>query len=107
MIVLATYRVKIENSPRFLKLLKQCELVMRQEGLITSRAILRIKSQLDKEVIVEIFEWKTAQSFQEAQKNNLVLQQWKAYEELWIEGGFGLNKIPESELPWAKFELIN
>ena len=40
--VIATYQVKKEKIDDFLRLMKECEIVMRKEKLITSKPIYRM-----------------------------------------------------------------
>ena len=77
MIVIATYQVKEENFSHFLKLMKECEKVMRKDNLITYRPIYRMQSVINKEFLIEVFEWKNKDSFQDAQNNKNVLEIWK------------------------------
>jgi len=104
--VFATYLVKIENQNAFITLLKKCEAEMRKENLITSQPIFRMNSNKNPEIIIEVFEWKDPQSFESAQNSSNVLKFWMQYEQLWVKGGFGINEIPESNIPWAQFSSL-
>lgn len=105
-IVTATYRVAVERQPEFLELLRGCEATMRQEGLVTGRTFVRMRSAVDPELLVELFEWVDATAFDRAQENPRVLQWWGQYEAAWKDGGFGLDQVPEAAMPWAQYEPV-
>ncbi len=103
----ATYRVAVERQKTFLQLLKGAEEEMRQTELITDRAALRMRSMEDLTLLLEIFEWADSGAFERAQKDPRILEWWGKFEAIWEEGGFGLSRFPETNLPWAQFEPID
>ncbi len=104
---LATYRVELDKQVEFIGLLKGCESTMREEGLITTSPILRMRSNADPTLILEIFQWVDSGAFERAQENRAVLDWWGKYEKTWMEGGFGMNTFPEASQPWAQFQTIH
>jgi hypothetical protein len=104
---IAAYRVAVENQPAFIELLKGAEVTMRQQSLITDSPIFRMRSREDPTRILEIFQWSDPEAFERAQQNPEILKWWGQYEEIWAEGGFGLNQFPEAAQPWAQFETID
>ena len=105
-IVTATYKVEPAKQAAFVRLLTGCEQTMRDESLVTGRAFLRMRSVSDPSLIVELFEWADLQAFDRAQENPKVLAWWGQYEAMWLEGGFGMNVIPETSVPWAQYEPL-
>ena len=106
-LVTATYRVALERQADFLELMRTCERVMLDEGLITRRPFIRMRSKVDPTILIEIFEWLDATSFGKAQQNASVLEMWRNYEAAWLEGGFGLDQVPEASQPWAQFDPVD
>jgi hypothetical protein len=104
--VTATYKVTVENQKEFIEVLKKAEEVMRSEGLITASKAYRMSSIAEPQLILEIYEWTDKTSFEKAQENMNVLEQWKKLASLWIDGGFGLSNFPESAMSWAQFKSI-
>jgi hypothetical protein len=104
--VTATYKVGFENQTQFVKILKETETIMRSQNLITKSHAYRMSSNSNPELILEIFEWTDRNSFDRAQENPTVLAQWKKYEALWQDGGFGLDKFPESAQGWSQFRSL-
>ncbi len=102
-IVTATYRVATDRQAEFLVLARGCEETMRSEALITDRQFIRMRSIEDPEILVEVFEWVDATAFDRAQENPRVLAWWGQYESVWKDGGFGMNAVPESAMPWAQY----
>lgn len=105
-IVTATYRVSTERQAEFVELLQRCESTLREEGLVTGRSFLRMRSLEDPEALIELFEWVDEEAFGRAQENPRVLAWWGQFEEVWKEGGFGVSAIPESNMPWAQYQPI-
>lgn len=104
--VAATYQVPESSQAAFLELQRGCETAMREQGLITERAIMRMRSLEDPELLLEMFEWVDEGAFGRAIENAKVQAFWGQYEDLWKEGGFGLERFPEAKLPWAQFAAI-
>jgi quinol monooxygenase YgiN len=105
--VTATYQVAPNRQADFLKLLHGCEATMRSEDLITERPVIRMRSEVDPTMLVEILEWVDATAFDRAQENPLVLAWWGKYEALWERGGFGMGEVPESHQPWAQYQALD
>ena len=105
--VVATYDVPPERHPEFLAVLQKAERVMRSEGLISPWPAIRMRSQATPSMILEVFQWTGGDSFEKAQRHPLVLEQWQTLEVLWTTGGFGLDQIPESHQPWARFDSLH
>ena len=104
--MLASYQVKLEDQSDFLKELLATERAYREEGFITDKPIIRMRSKIDPEFILEIIEWVNCQAFQDVQENDRVMSHWGKLESLWKNGGFGLDKIPESKIPWVMMDVI-
>lgn len=104
--VIATYEVVEQNQKEFISLLKETELIMRQDKLITSKSIFRMQSIINPKIIIEVFEWVDSKSFDQAQNNPAILSMWGKYESLWEKGGFGVNQVPEASQSWAQFNSI-
>ncbi len=105
--VTATYQVKEDKQDGFINLMKQAETIMREEKLISSNPVFRMRSLTNPELLIEIFEWIDAQAFERAQQNPKVLSIWGQFQASWIDGGFGLIRFPESNQPWAQFSSIH
>ncbi len=104
--VTATYRVKQENQDAFKKLMQEAEEVMRAEQLITSQPVFRMQSLINPEYIIEVFEWVDEEAFNKAMQNPQVLSIWGQYQNIWEDGGFGMQQIPESAESWAQYLSI-
>lgn len=104
--VTATYEVDPDRQPGFLTLLRECESAMREQGLITDRPILRMRSLKESDLILEIFEWSDEGAFERAQETPAVLEYWGRYESVWTSGGWGIARFPEASEAWAQFEPL-
>lgn len=105
--VTATYEVPLERHKEFLLTLRNAELAMRAEGLITEWPALRLISREDATLILEVFQWTDATSFEAAQRTPSVLVHWAELEKLWRDGGFGMERFPESRQGWAQYDTLS
>lgn len=105
--VTATYEVDPGRQPEFMALLRECEDVMRAEGLITERPAVRMRSLGEPALMLEIFEWTDDRAFDRAQENPKVLDYWGRYEATWTSGGWGISRFPEASTGWAQFESLD
>jgi len=105
--VTTTYQVAVENQTQFVALLVEAEKVMRAENLITSGPILRMRSIANPKLIMEVYEWVDDKAFDRAQNTPSLLAVWGKFESVWEDGGFGVNRFPESSQPWAQYEAIH
>ncbi len=104
--VTATYQVPMENQATFIEVLKQVEGVMRGVGLITDWPAVRMRSKKQPDLILEIFQWTDDTSFDKAQETAAVLELWGKLEGLWTDGGFGVDRFPESAEFWAQYHSL-
>jgi hypothetical protein len=104
--VTATYQVPIENQAAFVDVLKEAEGVMRGAGLITVWPAVRMRSKKQPDLILELFQWTDDTSFDKAQETPAVLELWGQLEGLWTDGGFGVDRFPESGDFWAQYDSI-
>ena len=105
-VVIATYEVKKENQRRFVELLKRKRDYFLKAGYITGRQAVVLRSRKKKEFLLEIFEWKSEKHVRMAHDDKKVREIWELLENLWENGGFGLEKIPEAKDSFAHFEPV-
>lgn len=79
-IVIAAYKPKPGKEHELLQLVHQHIPVLRSEGLVTDRepVVMRAKDG----TIIEIFEWRSAKSIEEAHSNSAVQHLWKKFGEV-------------------------
>ena len=106
-ITLAPYRVLEEKQKDFFEVVKNKRKYFLQAGYITPRPALLLQSKIDKNVLIEIFEWTSEKHCEDAHSDKKVQEYWNKMDELWEDGGFGLNTIKESEMKFAHFDPID
>jgi len=106
-VVLATYKVKVSNQPKFFQLLKEKRNYFIKKGYITKRPPILLRSKKNKQILLEIFEWINEKSSKTSHKDSVVRKFWKDMEDVWIDAGFSLDKIPESQKPFSHLEPID
>lgn len=106
-IVLAPYRVKLENQEEFLNILKNKRSYFLSAGYATKRPALLLQSKKNKEILIDIFEWTSEKHCDDAHNDKNVREYWNKMEELWEEGGFPLNKIIESTESFTHFDPVD
>ena len=104
--MIASYRVKPADQNKFLNELQSTETAYQKAGLLSDKSIIRMTSRVDPEFIIEIIEWIDSQAFAAAQENSDILGHWGRLEEIWLDGGFGFDHVPESKNPWATFNPL-
>ncbi|MDQ3191149.1 MAG: hypothetical protein M3Q58_06125 [Bacteroidota bacterium] len=106
-VVLAPYKVRPRNLNEFILIIKEKRKYFLQQGYVTKRPALLLQSKIEDEYFIEIFEWKTELSSLNAHKDEKVISFWDKMEELWDDGGFGIDKIPEASLSFPHFEPLD
>ncbi len=106
-ITIAPYRVKEDRQTELFEVLKEKRQYFSKAGYITSRLALLLRSRIDKEVLLEVFEWPSEKRCEEAHDDPQVNKFWNKMYELWEEGGFGLKEIEESKLSFAHFDPLD
>ena len=79
-IVIACYRPKPGKEKELDSLMKSHVDRLRQEGLVTDRESILMKS--DDGTVVEVFEWKSKEAVEQAHSNPTVQQMWAEYSEV-------------------------
>ena len=100
-VMLACYQVDPGNRTEFLSLLKETELVYREEAVLTESPILRMESLESTGSIVEVIEWKSMETLGAVQENERIQAKWSEIKSRWLRGDFPIREIPESNTPWA------
>ena len=106
-VVLATYKVKISNQPKFFQLLKEKRNYFIEKGYVTKRSPILLRSKKNKQMLLEIFEWTNEKSPKTAHKDSVVRKFWENMEDIWADGGFSLDKIPETDKPFPHLEPVD
>jgi hypothetical protein len=106
-VVIATYKVKEANLDAFLEVLREKHLYLLNNNYITTRQALLLQSKIETEVLLEMFEWHNEVSSLNAHEDGNVLVFWKKMEQLWENGGFGLNEIEEAEISFPHFSPLD
>jgi len=105
--VTATYDVPVERQEEFLIALIAAEDAMREAGLITAWPAVRMRSRAEPSLLLEVFQWCDDASFEEAQRTPAGREQGGLRETLWTSGGFGVERFPEAQEPWAQFAPLH
>lgn len=79
-IVIACYKPKPGKEKELDQLMKTHVVRLRQEGLVTDRASIIMKSESG--TVLEVFEWKSKEAIEEAHINPTVQQMWTEYAEV-------------------------
>ena len=106
-VVLATYKVKVSNQSKFFQLLKEKRNYFVKKGYVTKRPPILLRSKKNEQILLEIFEGVDEKSVRTAHKDGAVRKFWGDMEDIWVDGGFSLNNIPESEEPFSHLEPID
>lgn len=78
-IVIVAYKPKPSKEDDMKAFLKKHVPVLRNEGLVTDRAPVIMRSANG--TFIEVFEWKSAQAIEEAHSNEAVLRLWEEFEQ--------------------------
>ncbi|HET6245048.1 MAG: hypothetical protein H0V01_14520 [Bacteroidetes bacterium] len=106
-VVIATYKVKPENLNEFILLIREKRNYFLQQAYVTKRPALLLQSKIEEDYFIEIFEWKTELASLNAHKDEKVIAFWIKMGDLWDDGGFGIDKIPEANLSFPHFEPLD
>ena len=102
-IVFASYKPKPDKVAQLKELIKIHVDVLRTEGLATDRPTIVMKSKSG--TIVEIFEWKSAQSIEAAHANSKVMALWDKFAE--VCDFTPISSLDETKDLFAEFESID
>ncbi|MBS1513443.1 MAG: hypothetical protein JSS63_00320 [Bacteroidetes bacterium] len=102
-VVLAPYKVRKENQKEFFEVLKAKRKYFLENGFMTSRVPMLLKSKHDDEILIDVFEWTSEEHIDLAHKDTGVRELWAKMDELWEKGGFKLSELKESELSFPNF----
>lgn len=105
-VVLAVYRVAEKAQPQFLRVVAEKREYFQKTGYTTARSPILLRSGSSPEFLIDIFEWASEQAIERAHSDPIVLRYWAEMERLWIDGGLGLNQLPESDESFAGFEPV-
>ena len=94
--VIATYRPKEGKDKELLQLLKEHVPLLRKEGLATDHPVTVMRTK--EGVILEIFEWRSIRTIEEAHKNAAVQQLWERFSEVCT-----YEKLSNIEEAWEDF----
>jgi len=106
-IVLAPYRVKKENQTVFFEVVKEKRKYFTEKGFMTKREPILLQSRKDAEILIDIFEWTSEEHIDKAHEDEGVRKLWGKMAELWVNGGFKLNELKESEMSFPNFMPID
>ncbi len=106
-LVLAVYRVAEKSQKEFLRVLCEKRAYFVRAKYVTSREPLLLRSGMNPEFLIDIFEWSSDDAIERAHSDPIVLRHWSAMESLWIDGGLGLSQLPESDEAFAGFQSIS
>lgn len=102
-IVIACYRPKPNKLKALIELTKEHHGILKDEGLVTDRTPVIMKSKDD--CIIEIFEWKSKDSIDHAHANPEIQKLWERYGALCAFEK--PTNIEEFESMFSEFESIN
>jgi len=102
-LVICAYKPKPGKDGDLLAIVKEHVPILRSVGLATER-IPHIMKAGDG-TIVEVFEWVSSKSIEEAHKNPVVLDMWKKFND--CSDAVNLADLDESKHPYSDFEPIN
>jgi len=99
---IVAYTPKKRKSKQLYDLLKRHVTVLRKENLVTKRPSVLLKSN---EGYVEIFEWKSGKSIDDAHKNSTVTKMWAKFNVCCEYTP--LEKLEECKMMFANFKPLN
>ena len=88
--VVVTYVVKKGHEKEFERILRRHWKVLRSEKLTTDQLPFLLRDPENPMVYKEIFEWRSTDSFQKAQRSEKVQKIWKKMTDLTMDGGIEL-----------------
>lgn len=100
--VIVVYRPKLGKEDALLQLVKDHVSILRIQQLATDRTPVIMKTADG--CIVEIFEWTSAESIQEAHHNTAVQELWKKFNEICTYESPA--DLKEFQGPFSEFEII-
>lgn len=106
-VVMAVYRVAVSKQTEMLRVIREKREYFSRVGYMTSRIPTLVRSPKNPEFMIDIFEWSSEDAIEKAHADPVVRRLWSRMEELWIDGGLGLEKLPESEEAFAGFEAVD
>jgi quinol monooxygenase YgiN len=101
-VVIVAYRPKPGHDAEVLELVRGRVPTLRKEGLVTDRVPVMMRAKDG--TIIEVSEWKSQRSIEEAHKNPRVLAMWDKF--FAVCDCVPLNTVRESETMFAGFEPI-
>ena len=101
-IVIAAYRPRLGREKELLELVRGHVPILRDEGLATDRPAVAMRAQDG--TIVEVFEWRSASSADEAHTNPAVRALWESFGALceFVK----LADLPEARQQFPHFEPV-
>lgn len=101
-IVIVAYRPKPGMEPALEALVMKHGSVLRREALVTDRPAWLMRGQGG--VIVEVFEWLSAQSIERAHGNAAVQALWSEFAA--VCDFVPIGQLPEAQAPFSEFEAL-
>ena len=105
-IMLASYQVEPERRPAFVDELIATEAAYRAANFVTERPIMRMVSQRDPEMILEVIEFVSAEAVQAVMEHEGVQAHWAKLKSMWKDGDFAADRIPEVHVPWPLLDAL-
>lgn len=103
---MATYRVKPGCEAQFRAVLGEHRQRWQKLNLVTDRPWIWMRSYVDPKLIVEVFEWRSAEAVEAAHRNPEVLALWGRMEQLCEIVGVPLRELPEAAEQFPHFEAF-